>query len=400
MSSLKVFNTMTGKKEPFRPITSGRVSMFVCGPTVQGFVHLGHARTYIFYDVVARYLAHLGLSVDFLMNITDVDERISTEAKKAREDPEKFAERYSKAFLEDLSALGVSSVTRFEPVSRHVDEIVRLVSLLLKEGRAYFAGGWVFFDTSTFRRYGRLSHQSKADLSLRPLELTPDKKNLADFSVWRPEILVEGKWDSPWGRGSPGWHIQDTAITLGVFGPQYDIHGGAYELIYPHHEAEIAQGESITGVSPMVRYWVHTHLVTMAGEKMSKSVGNVVTVRDALKRFSSDELRFYFLSTRYREDMDLSGLKKSVARLGRLRKAVGSLSRGRTPRAKGRPDSGLLQGFTRAMNDDFDTPSAIRALEKLAAAGARESDLTRRRALLASLQSAFDILGIGVVGSE
>ncbi len=267
MKGLRVYNTMSRRKESFRPLTPGRVSMFVCGPTVQGPIHLGHARTYIFYDVVARYLAHLGSRVDFLMNITDVDERISTAAVEARTDPESLASVYSKLFLEDLASLGVSTVTRFEPVSRRIGDAIKQVSVLLSQKHAYAAGGWVYFDASSFPRFGKLSHQSRADLALRPLELSHMKRNLADFSLWRPEVLVQGKWPSPWGVGSPGWHIQDTAITLAVFGPQYDIHGGAYELIYPHHEAEIAQGESITGVTPMVRYWIHTHLVTTGGRR-------------------------------------------------------------------------------------------------------------------------------------
>ena len=400
MSSLRVFNTLTGRKESFHPLSPGSVSMFVCGPTVQGLIHLGHARTYVFYDVVARYLSHLGLKVEFLVNITDVDERISDAAKKARTDPQSHALRYSNAFLEDVKALGVSTVTRFEPVSRHVDGAIELVSLLIRKRRAYAVGGWVFFDTSTFPRYGRLSHQSKADLSLRPLELTPGKKNLSDFSVWRPEELVPGKWDSPWGIGSPGWHIQDTAITLAVFGPQYDIHGGAYELVYPHHEAEIAQGESISGISPMVAYWVHTHLVTMAGEKMSKSVGNVITVRDALKEYSADELRFYFLLTHYREDMDLSGLDESVARLHRLRRRLAGLPQDPRSRVKGPPPSEILKRFYQAMNNDFDTPSAIVALERLADDAATENDPSRAKSMKTALEAAFEILGVGAVEQE
>jgi len=395
---LKVYNTLTRRKETFRSLSPGRVSMFVCGPTVQGFIHLGHARTYIFYDVVARYLAHLGSKVDFLVNITDIDERISDEAKRAHTDPTSLASRYSKSFLEDMTALGVSSVTRFEPVSRHVGETIRLVSLLLRKKNAYVVRGWVFFDTSTFSRYGRLSNQSKADLSLRPLELSSEKRNLADFSLWRPEVLVEGKWASPWGVGSPGWHIQDTAITLAVFGPQYDIHGGANELVYPHHEAEIAQGESISGIAPMVRYWVHTHLVTMAGEKMSKSIGNVITVRDALEEYSPDELRFYLLLTHYRDDMDLSGLKASVKRLSLLREKVAELSQKVLTRTKSPPAAVLLSDFYAAMNDDFNTPAAIRALEELVDEEVREKDPSRVKSMLVALKTASGILGVGIIG--
>jgi cysteinyl-tRNA synthetase len=388
MTSLRVFNTLSGKKEPFRPLAPGLVRMFVCGPTVQGPIHLGHARTYIFYDVMARYLSHLGLKVDYVVNITDVDERVTEAAKKEKTDPESLAARYARSFLDDMRSLGVSSVTRYEPVSRYVGDAIRQISLLLEKRNAYVAGGWVYFDTSTFPGYGKLSHQSKADLSLRPLELNPRKRNLSDFSLWRPEVLVEGKWKSPWGVGSPGWHIQDTAISLAAFGPQYDVHGGAYELIYPHHEAEIAQGESITGVSPMVKYWVHTHLLTMSGEKMSKSLGNVVTVKDALESYSQDQLRFYFLLTHYRKDMDLSGLKESTARLGRLRKAAREAGPGHARSPKNASSTALLEGFFDAMNDDFDTPAAIEALEALPASAASA----------AALEAAFKILGVTTVG--
>jgi cysteinyl-tRNA synthetase len=398
MATLKVYNTLSRRKEVFVPLVPGKVRMFVCGPTVQGPIHLGHARTYIFYDIVARYLSHLGMKVEFLMNITDVDEKISTAAKEAGTDPMSLASRYSKSFLVDLAALRISSVTRFEPVSRHVEGAMRQVSLLLRLKRAYAVDGWVYFDTSTFPRFGALSHQSKAELALRPLELSPNKRNLTDFSLWRPEVLVEGKWVSPWGVGSPGWHIQDTAITLAAFGPQYDIHGGAYELIYPHHEAEIAQGESITGVAPIVKYWVHTHLLTTAGEKMSKSLGNIYTVRDALTKYSPDGIRFYFLLTHYRRDVSLSGLETAVKRLERLREKVAEVS-SRARKGGGSANSGLLKPFYAAMNDDFDTPRAIRTLERLADAGAAEVDPVKAYSVIEALKTAFGILGVEIVGS-
>jgi cysteinyl-tRNA synthetase len=397
MATLKVYNTLSRRREVFLPLVPGRVRMFVCGPTVQGPIHLGHARTYIFYDIVARYLSHLGMKVEFLMNITDVDEKISTAAREERTDPMSLASRYSKSFLEDLAALRVSSVTRFEPVSRHVEGAIRQVSLLLRRKRAYAVDGWVYFDTSTFPRFGALSHQSKAELALRPLELSPNKRNLSDFSLWRPEVLVEGMWASPWGVGSPGWHIQDTAITLAAFGPQYDIHGGAYELVYPHHEAEIAQGESITGIAPIVKYWIHTHLLTTAGEKMSKSLGNVYTVRDALRKYSPDSIRFYFLLTHYRRDMSLSGLEAAIKRLERLRRKVAEVS-SKAKKGGGSANPGLLKPFYAAMNDDFDTPRAIRVLERLADAGAAEVDPTKAYSVIKALKTAFEILGVEIVG--
>jgi cysteinyl-tRNA synthetase len=389
---LMVHNTMTMRKERFeRP---ERVKMFVCGPTVQNLIHVGHARTYVFYDVVARYLAHIGHRVDFIVNITDIDDRITEEAKASGMDPEDLARKYTDAFLEDMGRLKITSVTSFERVSKYVDVMIGQVSALLEGKHAYVADGVVYFDTSTFPRYGRLSHQSKAELSLRPLELSPNKRNLLDFGLWRPVVLLEGRWDSPWGRGSPGWHIQDTAVSLSNFGTQYDIHGGAYELIYPHHEAEIAQAESITGVRPLVRYWVHTGLINTKGRKMSKSAGNVFSVRDILKRHSADQLRFYLLSKHYREDMDfgLAHLRRESSRFSKLvvkaRKAAGGGALQSGPEL-----AQTLAPFYEAMDDDFDTPKALEWVEDIVV-GAR----VRRDSVYSALLVVSEVLGIGLLG--
>jgi cysteinyl-tRNA synthetase len=369
--------------------------MFVCGPTVQSFIHVGNARTHVFYDVLARYLNHLGTRVNFLMNITDVDDRITEAARKEGVKPGDIVEKYTKSFFEDLRSLGVTSVTSFERVSDYVPVMIDQISLLLDSKHAYLADGVVYFDTSKFPDYGKLSHQSKSDLSLRPLELTPNKKNLLDFALWRPVILEEGKWDSPWGRGSPGWHIEDTAVSLTNFGPQYDIHGGAYELIYPHHEAEIAQGESLTGKKPLVRYWVHTGLVNVGGRKMSKSAGNTLLVRDILREFSADELRYYILSWHYRDDTECSlpklrrasrAFAKAVGRAGKLRGSGGSgPSREEAKR--------LLSPFYSAMDDDIDTPKAMEWVED-ELIGSRAADAAKN---YSALRVVSDVLGVHFV---
>ena len=218
-SRLALFDTMSQRKEPFKVVPGEAVRMFVCGPTVQSFIHVGHARTYVFYDVLARYLTHLGLRVNFLVNITDVDDRITEAAKKDGVKTGEIVEKYTAAFHEDLRGLDVNSVTDFQPVSDYIQVMIDQISVLVESGYAYVADGVVYFDTSKYPDYGRLSHQSKEQLSLRPLELTRNKRNLLDFSLWRPVLLEEDKWDSPWGRGSPGWHIEDTAVTLTNFGP-------------------------------------------------------------------------------------------------------------------------------------------------------------------------------------
>ncbi len=368
---LVLFNTMSQKKEPLKVVPGEALRMFACGPTVQSFIHVGHARTYVFYDVLARYLTHLGLRIDFLVNITDVDDRITEAAKREGAKTSEVVQKYTASFLEDLRGLNVNSVTSFERVSNYIPVMIDQISILVETGYAYQADGVVYFDTSKYPDYGRLSHQSKSELSLRPLELTPNKKNLLDFALWRPVVLEEGKWDSPWGRGSPGWHIEDTAVTLTNFGPQYDIHGGAYELIYPHHEAELAQGESLTGIKPLVRYWVHTGLVNLSGRKMSKSAGNTLLVRELLREYSADELRYYLLSWHYRDDVEFSlpQLKsasrkyaRAVAKAGKL-KALAGRTIGKTGNPPAEELRRLLSPFYSAMGDDLDTPKAIEWVE-------------------------------------
>ena len=371
--------------------------MFVCGPTVQSRIHLGHARSYVFYDVLASYLQHLGYRVEFLMNITDQDERITQAAREAGEDPVAFADRYADAFREDMASLGCSTVTRFERVSHHVGAMISQVSVLVERGVAYVAGNWVYFDTSKFRRFGRLSHQSKNELALRPIELSPKKMCQNDFALWRPEVLAEGRWRSPWGVGSPGWHIQDTAVAMKFFGPQYDIHGGAVELIYPHHEAQIAQAESLTGKRPYVKYWIHTHHLNIGGRKMSKSTGNVFVVKDALDTYSSSELRLFLLGVHYRSDMDLSGLETSHIRFKKMKRLATSISSGSGREVRLKP--GSLAGFEEAMNDDLDTPRAISWVEKTLAEGTRERDENRRTEALSAAVAALKILGVDLFAS-
>jgi len=396
-SRLALFNSMSQRKEAYKVVPGETVRMFVCGPTVQSLIHVGHARTYVFYDVLARYLTNLGLRVEFIVNITDVDDRITEAAKSEGTSTRRVVEKYSAAFFEDIRGLGVRSVTSFEPVSKYLQVMIDQISVLVAEGYAYVADGVVFFDTSKYPRYGRLSHQSKGEMSLRPLELTPNKRNLTDFSLWRPLVLEEGKWDSPWGKGSPGWHIEDTAVTLANFGPQYDIHGGAYELVYPHHEAELAQAESLTGISPLVRYWVHTGLVNLRGRKMSKSSGNTFLVKQVLKDFGADELRYYLLSWHYRDDVEfrLADLRRASRDYLRAVSRVSDLEALAKRRETSREEEvrELLSGFYAAMDDDIDTPKAIEQVEGSLLRESRASPA----AGYAALKVVSDVLGVDFV---
>ena len=397
---LKVFNTMSLQKETFHTRVPGKVTMFVCGPTVQGYAHMGHARTNTFYDVVARYLSHIGYEVNFLMNITDIDERITETAKQQGVDPMRMAENYTKAFLEDMEGMKIFTVTKYERVSNYIREMIGQVATILSDKCAYQVDGTVYFDVSSFPDFGKLSHLSAEQLSLRPLELSPKKKNLLDFALWKPVSLVEGKWDSPWGRGSPGWHIQDTAVTLNNLGPQYDIHGGAYELIYPHHEAEIAQAETITKVKPFVTYWVHSGLVKIKGDKMSKSAGNMVNIRDILKEYDSDTLRLYLLSHHYREDIEFD--EKDLAKMQEvytaLREKAKSMEERRATKARRRDSGKILVPFYSAMNDDFDTPKAIAFMRQLVTEGNNEKDQNQVELYYESLRITSNILGVNLFG--
>lgn len=400
MPGLSIFNTLSMQKEQFQTIWPNKVRMFVCGPTVQGLIHVGHARTYIFYDVLARYLSHNGYEVNFLMNITDIDERITQNARAEGARPEVLAERYAKAFLDDMTRLKILTVTSFERVSSYVSEMINQVSTLISNGHAYVVDGDVYFDASTFPDFGKLSHQSRAELMIRPVEISPKKRSILDFALWRSLILVEGKWRSPWGVGSPGWHIQDTAVSVTNLGPQYDIHGGAYELIYPHHESEIAQVESVTGLKPFVRYWIHTGLLTAKGSKMSKSEGNVFNVRDLLRNYGADELRYYLLSSHYRNNMefDEKRLKKYKERYSLMRKSARTIEERRSARARRRDSSKTLVHFYEALNDDFDTPRALEVLDKLTEDGIKQSDPNQIELYYESLKIASNILGVALFG--
>jgi len=382
------------RKELFESSTPGIVKMFVCGPTIQDYIHLGHARTYIFYDLLARYLKYLGYDVELIINITDIDESIVRGARIKRRSVESFLSHNERAFLSDMKGLRISTVSSFERVSDYLSVMVQQVSGLIRNGHAYASGGAVFFDVTRFHDFGRLSHQAPGELSLRPLEISPKKRHQIDFSLWRATTDSEQRWESPWGRGTPGWHVQDTAVSMSNFGPQYDIHGGARELVYPHHEAEIAQAESLTGLRPFVKYWVHTGLLTEKGRKMSKSEGNVFYVRDLLKDHDADSIRLYFAGLHHRRDSDFSetSIVRSREVWDRLRAQAESIRECMSRRASS--GSRLLLPFLRALNDDIDGPRAITSLERLAAEGVRERDPDRLREYYAAISTAAEILGI------
>jgi cysteinyl-tRNA synthetase len=368
-----VYNSLTRRKQAFQAQADGEVKMFVCGPTVYDYVHLGHARTYLAFDLIVRYLKFLGYRVNYLMNITDVAERVVQRAERLKRNPLDLAHEYEAAFLQDMRALGIRDVDRYERASDSIPKMITQVSGLIEKGAAYESETGVYFEVNKFPKFGKLSGQSHEELGLRRLELCSSKRNPEDFSLWRK--YSEGlAWDSPWGRGRPGWHIEDTAISMAALGETYDVHGGASELIFPHHEAEIAQAEALTGKAPFVRYWLHTGLLNVDGRKMSKSLGNVIRIRDALRDHSPTELRFYFASFHYRAPMVFSKdkLVNSKHKLDSLRENFNHFLA--TEPASHSKEKNRLDGlvnkfqvkFRRQMNNDFYAPGALSALQAFA----------------------------------
>jgi cysteinyl-tRNA synthetase len=372
---LRIYNTLSRKKEVFKPTHGNRVNMFVCGPTTYDLSHLGHARTYVSYDIIARYLRYKGYSLFYVMNITDVDDKIINRAENIGTEPLELAREYEKYFYEDMATLGIRSVNLFARASEHIPEIIDQMKTLIDKGYAYETETGVYYDITKFKDLGALSHQNPSELRKHRIEPDPTKRSAQDFALWKKRGPEELGWDSPWGRGRPGWHIEDTAITTHYFGPQYDIHGGAVELIFPHHEAEIAQAEAATGRKPLVKYWVHTGVLKVDGKKMSKSLGNFVTIRDALKRYDPEVLRFFFASAHYRSIIDFSegSLEQAERSLQTLRNALSNVrklvSRPGIEKDEEELEKKILRcrdKFVKAMDDDFNSPFALTALFDLA----------------------------------
>ncbi len=302
---IKIYNTLTRSKENFKPLNGNRIKLFVCGPTVYDYSHIGHARTYISFDVIARYLKYRGFSVFYLQNITDIDDKIINRAISTGKDPLDLAREFEAEYLKDMESLGVENVNLYARATEHIEEIKAQIETLLEAGFAYETDNGVYFDISKYPDFGKLSNRKIEDLNVHRISPDSNKRNPEDFALWKKKDK-ELVWNSPWGAGRPGWHIEDTAITEEYFGPQYDIHGGGLDLIFPHHEAEIAQMESASGKKPMVRYWMHTGFLNVKGEKMSKSLGNFITIKELIKKYPPEVFRFFVISTHYRSPIDFS----------------------------------------------------------------------------------------------
>ncbi len=393
LNMLRVYTSLTRKKEEFQPQKQGYVRLFVCGPTVYDLSHIGHARTYVAFDMIAKYLRWRGFDVYYLQNITDVDDKIIDRAKKLGTDPLKLARLEEKDYMSDVATLAIDSVTKYARASEYIPQILSQIGKLIKRGFAYGANGSVYFDITKFPEYGKLSHQKLPQLK-KAVRMKPDpnKKHDFDFALWKAKKPGEPSWQSPWGEGRPGWHIEDTAISEAIFGPQYDMHGGSTDLIFPHHESEIAQMEAVSGRKPFVRYWLHTGALVVGGQKMSKSLGNFITIRNFLSKYSPEALRFLIISHHYRSPIDYSEkmAKQAVHALKRIEEFLERVSEYQTikmPKKKGgnglakKIIDGTKKKFIAHMDDDFNTPRAVAVIFDLITKGNRLIDrkaLTKR----------------------
>lgn len=374
--TVKIYNTLSGKIEPLSPIKKGKINLFVCGPTVYDYSHIGHARTYVAFDMFANYLKHLGFDVFYLQNITDIDDKIIKRAKEKNISPKKLAKQFEKEHMADLQSLQVKSVKKYARATDYIKEIISQVERLLQKGFAYQSTDGIYYDVSKFKEYGKLSNRDGqiAEASFSRIDESVEKKNKADFCLWKFSKADEPSWPSPYGKGRPGWHIEDTAITEKYFGSQYDIHGGARDLIFPHHEAEISQMEAISGKAPLVKYWMHTGFLTINGQKMSKSLGNFTTIRDFLKETSLQALRMFIFSSHYRSPIDLkdSSITEAKANIEKLQDLIYSLEKIEgAPLLRGSKErssfENLQEKFWQALEDDFNTPKAKASLFELIA---------------------------------
>lgn len=372
---LRVTNSLTREKEPFETLEPGHVRMYVCGPTVYADAHIGHAMSAIVFDMIRRYLEYLGYRVTFAMNFTDVDDKIIQRAATLGMPPNELAEQLIDAWLDETAALNIKPATIYPRATQEIPTIIEMVRGLIAKGHAYVIDGDVYYRVVSFPEYGKLSHRTLDEmLAGARVEIDPRKEHPMDFALWKAAKPGEPAWDSPWGPGRPGWHIECSAMIYRHLGEQIDIHGGGADLIFPHHENEIAQSEAFTGKKPFVRYWLHNGLLQLGGEKMSKSIGNLITIRELLERNGAGPFRLLVLSSHYRSPLTFTEEAFAAASRGfdRLRQAVRGAEIDTVPP---RPEHDLAaladstrHGFREAMDDDFNTPVALARLFELARA--------------------------------
>lgn len=379
--TLHIYNTLTRQKEEFKPINPDRVGMYVCGPTVYDFAHIGNARPVIVFDVLYRLLKTLYKDVTYVRNITDVDDKINAKAKETGEDIRTITERTAKAFHEDMAALNAGNPDIEPRATEHISEMIDLIETLIEQGHAYAADGHVLFHVPSMANYGALSRRNMDDMIAGArVEVASYKKDPADFVLWKPSEDDVPGWDSPWGRGRPGWHIECSAMSRRYLGNTFDIHGGGHDLIFPHHENEIAQSCCANKTERYANYWMHNGHLMVEGEKMSKSLGNFFTVHDLLEEVPGEALRFYMLSAQYRSPFDFTkeGVREAKATLDKFYTALRQ-HEDITPEDVGAPEE-----FVEALKDDLNTPLAISQLHELLGAFNKSPDAVSKGRLLAA----------------
>lgn len=359
---IKIFNSFSSSKDKFEPFEKNLVKVFICGPTLYDYTHLGHARIFLTYDLLCRHLHERGYDTDVLVNMTDINQNVFNKAKDESKDYHAIARFYAQKFTEDLNLLNIKSISRLAYVSDYVEYMESHISQLLDQKIAYYANGNIYLDMSQDGKYGMLSKQSRNQLQLHRLDIGPNKKNQEDIMLWNCSDDFGFSWKSKFGEGIPWWHMQDTTVALENFGPNYDIHGGARELLYPHHEAHLAQYKMFSTYDNPVKAWMHVGLVLSNGEKMSKSLGNVVWSKDLTQKYGQNLLRLYVFSTHYREDVNFDE-KQLVGKKQFLEKI--SLAGTKTSQKTDSDLSLMVDGFFAALDDDLNSPKALEIFENI-----------------------------------
>jgi cysteinyl-tRNA synthetase len=401
---LRIYNTLSQQKEDFETIEPGKVRMYVCGPTVYAEAHVGHAMSALVFDIIRRYLEYRGYEVRHVMNYTDVDDKIIIKANQLGVDPVKLAEKYIDEYSKHLEAFNVLPAAVYPRATREIPQIIQLITRLGEDGFAYEAEGDVYFRVSKDADYGKLSKRQFEDMLVGDKNVGDVKESPMDFALWKASKPGEPAWDSPWGKGRPGWHIECSAMSMHHLGEQIDIHGGGNDLVFPHHENEIAQTESATG-KPFARYWVHNGMMQLAGEKMSKSVGNLVTIEEFLASHEGDVLRMMVLNSSYRNPLTfghdiITAAEKGLERMRLSLRPVesGSLDRGEAVDSLLQQVEATRKGFTDCMDDDFNTAGAlgnlfelVRAINQARDAGVTQGIIAEGQAVLRELIEVFGL---------
>ena len=421
--ALRIYNSLTKRKEEFKPLEDDHVRMYNCGPTVYDYFHIGNARNFITAETVCRYLEHKGYKVTFVQNVTDVEDKIIARANELGIQPSDVADKYTEAYFEDLKKFRTRMPDINPKATEHIDDIIQFVQKLVDKGIAYEAEGDVYYEIANFKDYGKLSGQKVEDtIAGARIAVNERKRHPADFDLWKASKPGEPGWDSPWGKGRPGWHIECSVMSSKYLGETFDIHIGGNDLVFPHHENEIAQSEALTG-KPFARFWIHNGMLQMSGDKMSKSLGNIKSVRELLEDYDADVIRFYLLSAHYRGPLELKADSLDEARraLQRIYNCVDLMNRSGTTKTKIVVDQlsdaekklydsieAASQEFEKSMDDDFNTSGAVGAIFDLVASAnkfvAEHDGLSDQgRAVLGQVGSAVtdlcQILGLQISGA-